>query len=354
MAKKRIMRNFASQMKRVYIIYDSNVDKFARRIEDIWEKEGKTNVCGRLSIIADEEHKTLSSVERICSFLLANGADRDDSIVAIGGGVTSDICGLAAGIYKRGISVINVPTTFLAQVDAAFGGKNGVNLDSVKNALGLIRLPDAVCSYPEPLRTLSPAQFRSGLAEMLKTFIIFDRTAYGKAIEVFTKLQEAGYRGDILETELTEIFELGKEAAAYKEAIVREDLNDHGRRHLLNLGHTFAHAIEWYQSRNCIRHFSHGEAVAIGMVAAAKIAVYLGLSQEGFPLRLEDDFRHCGLPVELPCDVRNLLPAITKDKKIEGGEIDFVLPEDIGKVELRRFPMDEFSTVSTAALGIGK
>lgn len=337
-------------MQKAYVVYDRNVEDFARtRVPALGEFE----LCGWFPFLASEDNKTLSCVGQICSFLLAGGADRDSLLIAVGGGITTDVCGLVAGIYKRGIRIWNVPTTLLAQVDAAIGGKNGVNLNSVKNALGLIRLPDKVCCLPEPLQSLPAREFRNGLAEMLKTFIIFDKDAYGDAVAVFSKLQQCAYSSDSRSEYTDKAYQLGRLAAGYKERVVSEDLHDHGQRHLLNLGHTIGHAIEWHQSREAAsttQRYSHGEAVAIGIVAAARIASYLNLAPAEFPCRLAADFTLCGLPSELPCSVEKLLPAITEDKKIEGERLDFVLPEGLGKAERRKFTMEEFAKTVKKAL----
>lgn len=334
-------------MQTAYIVYDANVEEFSKLFCDRWTVSGgeERRIGGRLSIVADEEHKTLGLVERICAFLLELNADRRSTLIAVGGGVTSDVCGLAAGIYKRGIRFEVVPTTLLAQVDAAHGGKNGVNLYGVKNALGLVRLPDAVHICHEPLLTLPEREFRSGVSELLKTFILFDAERYAEAVALFSGLASEAYSWAALESHIGEVMSLAREAASYKEKIVASDLYDNGLRRLLNLGHTLGHAIEWWQaSSQRPERYSHGEAVAIGIVAAARISSRMGLCSAELVSRLESDFKACSLPTELPVSVAELLPAMGNDKKASGeGKLNFVLLKDIAQPVICELDIEKLS-----------
>ena len=309
------MERLASELKQykhIFVVYDRNVEGFAKRIAgQKWPM---------LAITADEAHKSIDTVMEICRWLMEQGADRDALVLAAGGGVTTDMAGFAASIYKRGVRYANVPTTLLSMVDAAIGGKTGVNLDGYKNLLGVIRQPEFTAIFPEALETLPEREFRSGLAEMLKTFIIKNPAhAYERAVAF-------GADGK----ELAELIQL---AAGVKQEIVEKDEFEGGLRRKLNLGHTFAHAIEWWKAGK----FTHGEAVAIGMVQAARISEKLGIAEEpGLADRIAADLKACGLPTELPCPVEELLPAILKDKKAEGGRINFVLPVKIGKVVVKK------------------
>ena len=313
--------------KALFVVYDSSVEEFARKLCAEW------NVVSKLAIKADEPHKTLASVEDICRWLLDCGADRDAVLVGIGGGVTTDLVGFSAGIYKRGISYINVPTTLLAQVDASIGGKCASNMDGVKNVLGVFHEPSDVLIYTEPLATLPVREWRSGAAELLKTFLVSDAAAYSKAVEVFS----AGYSPICANEALTELI---TRAGSIKKSIVKEDPYDHGTRMVLNLGHTFGHAIEWWQSRpGCPlkEKFTHGEAVAIGTVQAARMSEAEGLAEAGLAERIAADFRACGLPTELPCPIEALRPAFKADKKSANDSIHFVYLCGIGRpvVKLR-------------------
>lgn len=340
-------------MQTAYIVYDANVEEFAKLFCGRWiaSDEGGRRIGGEFPIVADEEHKTLELVGNICAFLLGLNADRHATLIAVGGGVTSDICGLAAGIYKRGIRFEVVPTTLLAQVDAAHGGKNGVNLCGVKNALGLVRLPDAVHIFPEPLLTLPEREFRSGVAELLKTFILCDAGKYAEAVELFSELASEGYSRSSLEAHIDEVLQLACEAASYKEEVVVSDLYDNGLRRQLNLGHTIGHAIEWWQaSSQCPDRFSHGEAVAIGIVAAAMISHRMGLCSAELVSRLESDFKACSLPTELPVPVDELLPAIGNDKKTSGdGKLNFVLLRDISQPVICELNIERLSDLCSGA-----
>ena len=164
--------------KHIFVVCDRNVIPFAQKLA-----EGRP----LLAITADEEHKTFDSVLEICRWLLSEGAERDALVLAVGGGVTTDMAGFAASIYKRGVRYANVPTTLLSQIDAAIGGKTGVNLDGFKNQLGTIRQPEFTAIFPEALSTLPQRELRSGLAEMLKTFIIKNpKGAYERAVALFS------------------------------------------------------------------------------------------------------------------------------------------------------------------------
>ena len=331
--------------KQAYIVYDLAVEEFAGKLAAKWEKEGYCEVKDKMAIVATEEDKSLATVQAICSWLLANGADKGATLVAVGGGVTTDVVGLAGALYKRGLPVEYVPTTLLAQVDAAIGGKTGVNLDGVKNAVGTITLPQKVHILPEPLKTLSPREWKSGSAELIKTFLLFDPELYDKAVRLFSLVNGSGYTQEAIDAAVPEIIELSNAAAKLKEKAVKKDLFDRDKRHLLNLGHTYGHAIEWWQSAGTsmtkgneitIANFSHGEAVSIGMVAAARLSEIEDIAEHGFAAKLAKDLESCGLPTQLPAKAEELLPAIGNDKKIEGDKIDFVYLKEIGKPVLKK------------------
>ena len=331
--------------KQAYIVYDHAVGSFAQELSAKWQKEGYCEVKDKMEIFATEEDKSLATVQAICSWLLASGAPRSATLVAVGGGVTTDLVGLAGALYKRGMPVEYVPTTLLAQVDAAIGGKTGANLDGVKNALGTISLPQKVHILAEPLKTLSPREWKSGSAELIKTFALFDPEQYDKAIRIFSLVNGAGYTQEAIDAAIPEIIELSKAAAKLKEKAVKKDLFDRDKRHLLNLGHTYGHAIEWWQSAGAsitkgneitVANFSHGEAVSIGMVIAARLSEIEDIAEHGFAAKLAKDLESCGLPTQLPTKAEDLLPAISNDKKIEGDKLDFVYLKAIGKPVLKK------------------
>lgn len=278
-----------------------------------------------------EDAKSIGNVERICKTLVDQGADRDSLVIAAGGGTILDVVGFAASIYKRGIRHINIPTTLLAMVDAGIGGKTAANLSGLKNVIGTFSQPELTCIIPEFLSTLPEREFRSGSAEMLKTFIIADPKAYREAVEILSKPVPT----------LREIAPLIHKAASIKEKIVRKDPYDRGIRHTLNLGHTIAHAIEWWQRENGIGEpLKHGEAVAIGIIAAARKSEELGIAGPGLTQTLERDFKACLLPTELPCPIEELREAIAADKKKSGGMLEEPFISRPGKVIIRTIPAE--------------
>lgn len=274
--------------------------------------------CPTLWVHASEEEKTFATVERLVAELLALEADRSTMLVGVGGGIVTDITGFVAAIYKRGVPFGLVPTTLLAQVDAAIGGKNGVNFDRFKNMVGTFREPAFVYIDTDFLKTLPERALRCGAAEMLKTFLLADARAYETAVAVFSGPHPA----DVPDT-------LVRRAGEIKLGIVEQDPEDHGDRQLLNLGHTFGHAIE-----KCTSQYAHGEAVAIGISMAARLACEKGLLAGETAGRIVRDLAACGLPVEPPVPEAELRAAILQDKKRMGQKLRFVLPVDIGKAIL--------------------
>ena len=238
-----------------------------------------------------------------------------------------------------------IPTTLLAQVDASIGGKNGVNFHAYKNMVGTITQPEWIYICTDALRTLSPREFRAGIAEVLKTFILFDAEYYRKAVDYFARmeahLRKAGTccGGECVygQEELTEII---RKTALYKCAVVERDAFEKGERRLLNLGHTFAHAIE----KNC--PIMHGEAVAIGLVLAAGVSERLGLAPAGLAVGLAEDLKKVGLPTQSPVAIGVLLEALEKDKKVEGDAIHFILPRAVGEVVDRAIPLKQLEEVA--------
>jgi len=338
---------FLSSYKSVYIVYDSNVESLAKKAEESLSTYG--NCKGIKVITATEQNKDMNTVLDICGWLLSLGANRDAMLLAIGGGITTDMAGFAACIYKRGIKFAFVPTTLLSQVDAAIGGKTGVNYSSLKNMLGVIHQPEFTYECPEVLKTLPYRDFVSGTAELVKTFLIENQPKdnYSKAVKVLSEIAAASGKQDAIADNMTELLELISAAAAVKAGVVSRDQFESGERRNLNLGHTFAHAIEW-EARKTGMDIAHGEAVAIGMVLAAKLSENLSEAPAGFAQKIYSDFKACGLPVDLPFEMDSLASAMEKDKKAEGGKIHFVLVGNVGKV----FTKD--MTVAEAMNALGK
>lgn len=322
------------------------------------------SVCNKLlgvSIIdASEVNKTMATVESVVGNMLEAGADRNVLVLGIGGGITTDLAGFAASIYKRGVRFAFVPTTLLAQVDAAIGGKNGVNFRSYKNMIGVIRQPEFTYIYNESLKTLPQRAFLSGVAELLKTFIIADADVYNDVVGRLKAWKANEPDADCSSEKddgrsIPEIGDLAARAAEIKASIVEQDPEEHGLRRVLNLGHTFAHAIEKLSSGR----WSHGEAVAVGIILAARLAESLSdkvtdsdglpfICEEGLRARLERDFKAIGLPTECPYALKEMSDAMSKDKKAEGDRINFILPAKIGSVKIVKINIEQYDLYSTS------
>lgn len=329
--------------RHVFAVMDSNVamSPAAAIMAEIMNRKG---VPGKL-VTVSEDTKTMDTVMDICGWLLDNGADRDALVLAVGGGITSDMVGFAASIYKRGVKYANVPTTLLSQVDAAIGGKTGVNFERYKNMLGVIRQPEFTYVCPQALETLSHREFTAGVAEMLKTFVIEDGGNYQKAVDVLSEMHQgysilpeesaADYWADCISAYSDELTYLIAEAVRVKASIVSRDQYERGERRKLNLGHTFAHAVETLAQRSG-EDISHGEAVAMGMVLAARLSDRVFRGDMDTPTAMEGglaiDLFDCGLARICPFGIEDMAEIMKKDKKAEEGRIHFILIHEIGDV----------------------
>lgn len=328
----------------VYVVYDRNVERQVAALLSSLREQG-IRIADSCPLFATEEEKCMDTVTGLCRWLMEKGADRNAILLAVGGGITTDMAGFAASVYKRGIRFAYLPTTLLAQVDAAIGGKTGVNLDSYKNMIGVIRQPEFTWLCPEVLSTLDYRTFLSGAAEMLKTFIISDGGWYDRAVRFLSEMNGARYR-DFINSRKTELAAMIAAAASVKARIVSADQFERGERRKLNLGHTFAHAIEWYERGMAVdkvaeadgglggvaEEFSHGEAVAVGIILAARLSEAAGVAPAGLEERLRTDFIACGLPVDCLFPLEELTGAMARDKKAEDGKIHFILIKGIGEV----------------------
>ena len=341
------------QYEHVYAVMDENVAMKCYAAGSIADMLNRRGAPGML-VEASEEAKCMDTVMDICGWLLENGADRDALVLAIGGGITTDMVGFAASIYKRGVRFAYVPTTLLAQVDAAIGGKTGVNMDGYKNMLGVIRQPEFTYVCPQVLESLPMEDFQAGAAEMLKTFIIEDDGNYEVAAGLLKSLTNdfidlcAGVTlsdgearwPEALIGRLTELTPLIAAAARVKAGVVSRDQFESGERMKLNLGHTFGHAIEAlaHKKHNDI---DHGHAVALGMVYAAQLAEKLEMAAPGFAAAIEHDLDACLLLIINPYSIHDMAEAMRKDKKAENGKVHFVLPRAIGDVVMHDLTVDE-------------
>ena len=338
----------------VFVVADRNVARLAEKIAGCRSMPG----CrGIFYSNATEEDKSMQTVLDICKWLLVNDADRNALVLAVGGGITSDMAGFAASIYKRGVRYANVPTTLLAQTDAAIGGKTGVNLDNYKNILGVIRQPEFTYICPQVLESLPYRDFVSGSAELLKTFIIDNSdNNYEKAVEVLADIHGSIDHSLAIAAHSAELQQLVSAAAAIKAGVVERDEFEHGERRKLNLGHTFAHAIEWEsmsvagKSLN-VKEISHGEAVSMGIILAARLSerYYSTLTgidnncsgSKSLSDRFQQDFTRCGLPTSCPFPTESLAAAMSKDKKAENGIIHFVLIHGLGDVRIEDLTVED-------------
>lgn len=265
-----------------------------------------------------EDCKDIAIATQLWETLLESGADRDSVLVNLGGGCVSDLGGFVASGYKRGIRYINVPTTLIGMVDAAIGGKTALNLNGYKNQIGFFNPPNIVCVNPSFLDTLPDEELFNGVFEMLKTMIIGAPDQYEQLCDMLL--------GGTLDLKPDMI----AACAEIKTAVVKQDPTDKGIRHILNLGHTFGHAIESF-SHQTGRHYGHGTAVGIGMVCA----LYLSVKKLGLPQSCLDRYRSVATKlIELPHytlrDTETLLSFMRQDKKNADGEIRCVLLKEVG------------------------
>lgn len=270
-----------------------------------------------------EAHKTIETFESIIDRLVAGRFARDAILVTLGGGVVGDIGGFAAAAYQRGIRFIQVPTTLLAQVDSAVGGKTGVNHPGGKNLIGAFHQPSAVLIDTDVLATLPDRELSAGLAEVVKYGLIVDP-------EFFAWLEE--HAADLLAREPSALHHTIQRSCQLKAEIVAEDEREAGRRALLNLGHTFGHAIERCAG---FGEWLHGEAVAAGICMAAGFSARLGHLASADVARIRSLFTTLQLPTEPPdISVDDFMAAMSVDKKVMAGEIRLVLLRAIGKAEV--------------------
>lgn len=280
-----------------------------------------------------ERAKTLRTVERVCRRLARAGADRHSLIVALGGGVVGDVAGFVAASYARGVRLVQVPTTLMAQVDSAIGGKTGVNLPEGKNLVGAFHQPRLVVSDPHVLRTLPERQFRAGLYEVVKYAVLGDAELFAQLERNMARLSRTSPLLD----------ELIARCARIKAEIVSVDERESGPRQFLNLGHTFAHALE---RLTLYRHLLHGEAVGWGLLAAAELAARRGMLQQADARRIVRLVLRVGpLPAVTPVTARQLWDAMHTDKKARAGRLRFILPVKIGAVA----PVDDVSPEAVAS-----
>lgn len=347
--------------RRVFAVVDANV---AERLAPALKAAG----IEWMPFQACEERKSLEGMQEIVGWLLEHEAGRSALLLGIGGGVTTDITGFTASVYKRGISYALVPTTLLAQVDAAIGGKTGVNFHGYKNVIGTFGSPEAICVDVGFLDTLPAAEVRSGMAEVLKTLIIGDAELYHEAVRWYGGIlerrenpeNEAGaedVEGSVMQGQWDTgmLGRIVRRCVGIKSAIVDADRTERGERMKLNLGHTLGHAVESV-CLNAGRPVTHGEAVAAGIMAAAEISRRRGVLAEDAAEAMVRDFKSLGYR-----DISELATSLTSpgvedvaakmsdfvlnDKKRKEDFINFVLVQNLGSVVVERLSVDEIQEV---------
>ena len=309
----------------IYILVDENTHKFCLPL--LREKCSGLDAAVVIEFQAGERNKTISGAEKIWRRLVSEKAVRNSLLICLGGGVITDIGGFTAATYKRGMDFIHIPTTLLAMVDAAIGGKTGVNLDSLKNQIGVLALPKAVFIFAEFLKTLPPRQRLSGYAEMLKHAVI-DGNSHFEKLLLLNSPEKVCNEKNILESVLV------------KTSIIESDFNETGLRKVLNFGHTIGHAVETYSQKHDADPLLHGEAIAIGLICESFISMrLLDFSQDDLKKMaslVSWHFPHYRLK---PQSADELIAIMMHDKKNpDSSKINFSLLQKTGEPVFDQYP----------------
>ena len=310
------------------IVTDTNVDKlYSETVGESLEKAGFS--VEKYVFAAGEKSKTAETFVEILEFMASKKITRSDVVIALGGGVVGDIAGFAASCYLRGVDFVQIPTTLLAAVDSSVGGKTAIDLKAGKNLAGAFYQPVAVICDTDTFATLPEKEMACGYAEVVKYGVLFD-------VDFF----------DNLVKEECDINEIVEKSVIFKRDIVERDEFEIGERKLLNLGHTAAHGVEKVSDYTV----SHGEAVAVGMVIAARISENLGIGEKGLCEKIEKALSLYNLAVKYDISANQLYNSVLSDKKRSGGKITLVLPEKIGKCILYDVNVQELITLFENAL----
>ncbi len=305
------------------IVSDPNVAPlYVERVRAAVAAAAPGTAMSLLLVPAGEAHKTRELWAHLTDELLATGAGRDTTILALGGGVVGDLAGFVAATYMRGIPVVQLPTTLLAMVDASVGGKTGVDTPAGKNLVGAFHPPAAVIADPDTLATLPIRELRAGTAEIIKHGVVADARYFDEVIAFLPRLTAD-------DTAIPPaIAAIITRSVEIKAAVVAADEREHGRRKILNFGHTLGHAIEMVSGYSLL----HGEAVAIGMSLESEIAERVGAAERGTAGRVRAAIAAAGLPTVAPLgmDPADVLAATRSDKKARGGRVEYALPSAIG------------------------
>ena len=316
-----VLGDLVASRSRVFVVT-------ARPVRKHWGAvlERSFTKCGRkidvLEMPDGEQAKRLSQLEKLAEKLVARGADRGSIILALGGGVVGDVGAFLASIFMRGIPVVQIPTTLLAQVDSAIGGKTGVNLASGKNLIGTFHQPEKVLVDPDVLATLPEREYRSGLFEAMKYGVIRNP----KIFDLMESKRKSFWRRDrnLLQALISDCIQV-------KADVVSADERESGERRILNFGHTVGHALE---AETGYKQLLHGEAVGLGMIAAANIGVAMGITHKGTAERIVSLVRAYGPVPAVKVNSKRILKRLLSDKKTVGGVPHFVLATGMGTVEV--------------------
>lgn len=305
------------------IIADTNTKIYLGKVISSLEKSGFSHI--EYIFEAGEKNKSLDNYSKILELAAENKLTRTDFIIALGGGVCGDLSGFAAASYMRGIDFIQIPTTLLAAVDSSVGGKTAVNLKNGKNLAGAFHQPSLVLCDPDTFKTLEDEYFLDGIAEAIKYGILNDKELFDLFFESINN----------------NIEHIISKCTKIKSYYVKKDEFDTAKRQFLNLGHTFGHAIETLSGLS----ISHGHAVSIGMVIAAKAAYKMGICKEETLILIKSVLEKNNLPTSSPYSAEEIFDAALTDKKRTGSYLTLVLPEKIGKCLLKKVTIDEFKEI---------
>ncbi len=312
--------------KRIFVITDTNVSPlYGPRLVASLETHG-FEVHTRV-IPAGEPSKCAGELVALWEWMAAHGVTRTDAVAALGGGVVGDLAGFAASTILRGVGLVQIPTTLLSQVDSSVGGKTAIDLTAGKNLAGTFYQPGLVLMDPETLRTLPDRDFMSGMAEVVKYGCIWDAGFFDF---LAARPSREALMGDIPRILRT--------CCDIKRQVVNADERDTGLRMILNFGHTLGHA---YELAGNYTRWSHGEAVAAGMAAAAKLGVELEITDAAVPGKIESILSPLGLPTKIPCDLEHIRRAVGVDKKGSGDLVTLILLEKIGVVRPLLLPKED-------------
>ena len=319
------------QNRQVLVVKDSNVPNEILENLSISLANSEVKQVEVMEIETNEKNKSFEGLMPIFEVLNSNKFNRDCLLIGLGGGITTDMVGFVAASYLRGVDLIQIPTTLLSQVDAAIGGKTGINFSGSKNNIGAFYQPKLVLMDIDSLKSLSKLDFVDGLAEIIKHSLIADKNLFTKLENIFLNDK------DLSDADLIQII---YESSLIKAFVVSNDEKEKGDRALLNFGHTYGHAFEAIQS---LEGFSHGQAVGLGMICASHLSLLLEkISSEEFE-KIKNLIKSVGLPHELPdkFNVSDFSEAMSRDKKILNKKLRFITLRGIGSAEITENPPED-------------